>query len=121
MKRMNRWRSHVDLALRLLFPMVSFKDAFWVPMMAAAVPAAPFVVAWCLAATALEPDLGSTSTGLLILFFAALPFAIISAWYASFIALYCLGFAVLVVLASALSGCFWICEKRCPAEGRGDP
>lgn len=120
MGRMDRWRVRGDAALRALFPMVSFRDAFWVPMMAAAIPAAPFALAWFLAATALTPDLGSMSLVFQSLSVVVLSLCLIPAWYASFVGLYCLGFAVLVALATGLSACFWICDKRCSAgQGRG--
>jgi hypothetical protein len=113
MTRQANSRSVADRVLRFLFPMVSFDDVFWFPLMVAAAAAAPFLLFWVL-------DLASTSYGFHLL---SLPLAarvpalagaaaaLLPASYVSFVALYSAGFFGIVLLASAFSGSLWMCEK----------
>lgn len=113
MTRQGNSRSVADRVLRFLFPMVSFDDVFWLPMMVAAAAASPFLLFWIhdLAADAYGFHLVSLPLSARVLALAGAAAAVVPAWYLSFVAIYAAGFLGIVLLASALSGCLWMCEK----------
>jgi hypothetical protein len=99
--------------LGFLFPMVSFDDVFWFPMMAAALPASPLLLSWIheLVVTAYGFHLLSLPLLPRLLAFVGVSAALVPAWYLSFLAIYLAGFIGIVLLVAALSGCLWMCEK----------
>jgi hypothetical protein len=113
MTRQANSHSVADRVLRFLFPMVSLDDAFWFPMMVAAVPVAPFLFFWIhdLAANAYGFHLLSLPLAARVPVLAGAAAALVPAWYLSFLFVYLAGFLGIVLLAATLSGCLWICEK----------